>query len=450
MLQKHQQGSERQVTKRKGSNAVGIMVDLDSILDTRKGTIKKLYPKIYEEIKGSPQYHLRREDRWDDIHPELDHQQLTLAYQGRDLDTIRHSQLTMVSRMMIELFAQLSADIQDQDPEVAGFYVLINFHPYNLSIELKEEIAKLLSLQLGVVGLPIAEVSMPWKKLDAAFLKDNNIRYWYCYHYDQWLRECFEPVGTEQIDAEKITGAPETRMFAPMIAQDQKAVDKFLADIEDCPFTDQFQLTKAITSNIINFEFTPVSSFCQIDTEKLLRLEREKDMERSEILSTQEQAVNALMKRIGETPLISKRRAENYIDELEQLLFDLRAFNNQDTFSLFKQRLAQLNLTVSKLYNSVPFNSGEDLEVLIDHLSLSIDTNEKDFGVTEAHWNAQGVATIKTVEELDSGERLYRCIAATDVPALNIIEGQLLEPQKKNQMRFPPADGVNFLNYFER
>ena len=152
------------MTKHKGANAVGVMVDLDSILDTRKGTIKKLYPAIFEEIKESPQYHLRQEDRWDAIHPQLDQQVLTLAYQGRDLETIRHSQLTMVSRMMVELFSQLTAEIKDQDPEIASFYVVINFHPYNLSLEIKQEIARLLSIQLGIVGLPIGEVSMPWKK----------------------------------------------------------------------------------------------------------------------------------------------------------------------------------------------------------------------------------------------------------------------------------------------
>ena len=438
------------MTKHKGANAVGVMVDLDSILDTRKGTIKKLYPAIFEEIKESPQYHLRQEDRWDAIHPQLDQQVLTLAYQGRDLETIRHSQLTMVSRMMVELFSQLTAEIKDQDPEIASFYVVINFHPYNLSLEIKQEIARLLSIQLGIVGLPIGEVSMPWKKLDPAFLKDNNIRYWYCYHYEEWLRENFEPVGTEEINAERLVGSPDTKMFAPKLARDQQAIDKFMADIENCPFTDQYQLTKAITSNIINFEFTPVSGFCQIDSEKLLRLEKEKNMERSEILSTQEHAVNALMKRIGETPLVSKSKADSYLEQMEQLIFDLRAFNTKETFSLFKQRLATLNLTLSKLYNSVPFDSGTDLEVLLDNLSLSVDTSEEDFAKTETLWNKQGVATIKTVESLDTGERIYRCIAALDYPDLNIQEGQILIPAKQQEVKFPPADGINFLNYFER
>ena len=438
------------MTKRKGSNAVGVMVDLDSILDTRKGTIKKLYPEIYEQIKESPQYHLRQEDRWDEIHPALDHQRLTLAYQGRDIETIRHSQLTMVSRMMVELFAQLTASIKELDPEISTYYLIINFHPYDLSVEVRTEIARLLSIQLGITGIPIAEVCMPWNKLDPAFLKDNNILHWYCYHYDEWLRENFEPVGTENINADHIVGAPDTRMYAPKIARDQKGIDKFMAEIEDCPFTDQYQLTKAITSNLINFEFTPTSSFCQIDAEKLVRLEREKDMERSEILSAQEEAVNALMKRLGETPLVSKAKADGYLDELEQLIFDLRAFNGKDTFSLFKQRLATLNLTVSKLYNSVPFNSGVDLEMLIDTLSLGIDTNEQDFGKTEAHWNVQGVATIKSIEEAESGENLYRCVAAQTYPELNIVEGQILSPLKSRDLRFPPVDGVNFLNYFER
>ena len=425
------------------------MVCLDSILDTRKGTIKKLFPDIYEEIKSSPKYYLRKEDRWDSVHPKLDHQQITLAYQGRNLETIQNSQLTMVSRMLIELFSTLTAEIENHDPEVSSFFLVINFHPYNLPVEIKTEIARLLSIQLGVVGLPIAEVDVPWKELNPKFLKDNNILYWYCYHYEEWLRENFEPIGTEKIEEDKLTGCPEVKMFTPMISQNQKAIEEFIESIQDCPYTDPFQLTQSITSNLIKFEFTPVSSFCTIDAEKLIRLEKESEMERSEVLSTQEQAVNMLMKRLGEVPVVSRSRAERYIEEIEQLTFDLKLFNNKEGFSLFKQRLAQLNYTVSKLYNSVPFNSGDDLEMLLNMLALKVDTNEEDYLKTEAYWNEQGVETIRTIEELDTGECIYRCIAANTYEELLIKAGDLLKPMGKKEAVFPPADGVNLLNYFE-
>lgn len=437
------------MTKRKASNAVGIMVCLDSILDTRKGTIKKLYPELYEEIKTSPKYHLRKEDRWDEVDARLDHQKITLAYQGRDLETIRHSQLTMVSRMLLELITNLNMDIKSNDPDVSSFFLVINFHPFDLPIEIKTEMARLLSIQLGIVGVPIAEVCMPWNQLGPAFLKDNNIRYWYCYHYEEWLRENFEPFGTEEIDKDAISGCPEVKMFAPRVSQNQKAIDDFIADIKDCPYTDQFQLTKAVTANIINFEFTPVTSFSQIDPEKLKMLEKEREMERSEILSTQENAVNAIMKRIGEVPLVGKQRADLYLDELEQLLFDLRAFNNKETFSLFKHKLATFNLTLSKLYNSVPFNSGEDLEQLLDHLSLSVDTSEESYMKTEALWNAKGIETIRTVEQLESGEKIYRCVAANSSSEHNIQVGDVLPPEISTKHIIKPADGINFLNYFE-
>ena len=437
------------MTKRKASSAVGVMVCLDSILDTRKGTIKRLYPEVYEEIKASPKYHLRKEDRWDEIDARLDHQKITLSYQGRNVETIRHSQLTMVSRMLLELFADLSVDIRGNDPEASSFFLVINFHPYKLTQEFKTEFARLLSIQLGIVGVPVGEVSIPWNRLNPTFLKDNNIRYWYCYHYEEWLRENFEPIGTEAIDKDNIPGCPEVKMFAPSIAQNQKAIDEFIAGIDDCPYTDQFQLTKAITSNIINFEFTPVASFCQLDAEKLQLLEKEKDMERSEILNTQEKAVHALMLRLGEKPLVSKKRAEQYLDELEQILFDLRAFNTKEGFTLFKQRLAMLNLSVSKLYNSVPFNSGEDLEELLDHLSLSVDTAEEDYLKTEKFWNDKGVETIRVVEEVGTGERIYRCVASSASEEHGVHVGDILKPQSKKPRPMKPADAINFLNYFE-
>ena len=62
-------------------------------------------------------------------------------------------------------------------------------------------------------------------------------------------------------------------MFVPKIAQDQKAVDDFLASITDCPYTDQFDLTRSVTSNLINFNFAPVSFFSRIDIDKFKKAE---------------------------------------------------------------------------------------------------------------------------------------------------------------------------------
>ena len=426
------------------------MVCLDAILDTRLGTINKLLPDVCKEIRNSPKYYLRKEDRWDNIDHRLDHNLLALSYQGRNLETIRNSQLTMVCRMILGLFSELGIQIEANDPSIGSFYLVINFHPYVLKEEIKVEIAKLLTIQLGCVGVPVGAVDLPWKELGPRFLKENNIKYWYCYHYEEWLRENFEPMGTESIDKNVDEhGCPDVKMFVPKIAQNQKAIDDLLSTITDCPYTDQFELTRSITSNLIKFEFNPVSFFSRIDVDKFRAVEEGDQMERSDILSTQEKAVNDLMRRLGEVPLVSKSKADYYLDEIERICFELKTFNNEQTFSLFKHRLSELNLTVSKLYNSVPFNSGQDLENLLDSLSLTVDTSEKEYEETERYWNSKGVETIKTTEKIESGEVIYRCVAADAFPELEIAMGQILETERSKLKAPKTIDSINFLDYFE-
>ena len=430
------------------NSSIGIMVDLDSILDTRKGTIKKLFPEVYEEIKNSPKYHLRKEDRWDTIDKRLDNSRITLNYQGRNIETIRHSQLTMVSRMILELVNNLTMEVGGNNPEISRFFLVVNLYPYKLPEDFKIEFCRLLGHQLGLLSIPIGIVEKPFSELNPGFLKENNIRFWYCYHFGDWLKENFEPIGTEEINKDSIIGYPECKIFAPMISQDQKGIDDFLASIHDCPYANQFELTRSVMSNIIQLEFSPVSSFCQIDADKLKQLEKEGEMERSEVLSVPETATNELMKRLGEYPEVSKERAEGYLDELEQLICDLRIFNTEPTFSLFKSKLAMLNFTVSKLYNSVPFNSGIDLEQLLDSLSLSVDTSIEDFDKTEQYWNEKGVSTIRREEESGTGETIYRCVAVEAYPDLEIKKGQFLTSTHGLKSHVSPADGVNFLGYF--
>lgn len=431
-------------------NAVGVMVCLDSILDTRKGTIKKLYPELIDEVGKSPKYFLRKEDRWDIIDQRLDNSQITLNYQGRNLETIKNSQLTLISRLILDLINKLNLEVVNNNPETSSVFLVINFYPYRLSTELKTEIARYLGYQLGILGMPIAESDVPFNQITPTYLKDNNIKYWYCYHYDHWLRENFEPLGTEKIDESvDVIGCPDVMMFAPKIAYDQKAIDEFIKSIKDCPYSDPFELTRSVHSNIIKFEFLDASAFSELDIEKLVRLEKEDDMEKSKILSTPELAVKEIMERTGECTVLSKTSADKYLDDIDRLVFDLKTFNTKDGVHLFKQRLALLNLTVSKLYSVTPFNSGEDLEQLLDGYALGVDTSEEDYLKTEDFWNSKGVETIKTIDDLESGEKVYRCISVHNYPELGISLGQILNPERLGNVKVNPADVLTFLNYFE-
>lgn len=430
----------------------GIMLCLDSILDTRHGTIKKSYPETFDRFRNSAKYYLRKTDNWQKVDPSLDNSLLTLRYAGRDLETIKNSQLTMITRAVMELVTEILSKIKGCDPETAAFFFVINFYPYRLDEDLISAIALKFLTQLGYPDAPIGFINRPMKDITPQFLKEENIRYWYCYHYDVWLRDNFEPLdGKEPSASDPINGAPETKMFAPMLAVNQEGIDKFLDEMSDRQYVDQFVLSRAALSTLIELEFLPVSAFCTIDVEKFIQLERSLEMEKSEILSTGQVAVKEVMTRLGETTQPSVTASNFYLDEMEELIFSLKATNNKDSINVFKTNLARLNILMSKLYSSTPFNSGEDMEALLNQMSLNVDTSEEEYLSTEKYWNDLGVKTIKREVTLETGEIIYRCICAETIqpkPGLVLMQNQVLGKYPAVALQAKAADYVAIEGYF--
>lgn len=429
------------------SEAVGIMLDLDALLDTRHGTLKKLYPDLFPKLRNSAKYYLRKVDRWDFVESELNDAQIQLAYQGRDIETLKNSQLTMVIRVLISTIADIVDQIKGNDPGASSFYFILNVYPYNLTVDLVKEIASKFLIQIGYENAPIGFINQPWKTITPEFLKENSVKHWFCYHYEEWLRECFEPIkANEEVKAEHIVGAPNTKMYVPMLVRDQEAIEEFVNDLRENTSVDHFALTHAIFRNIINLEFLPISTFCTIDIEKLKLLEGVDKMEKSEILSIPQKAVKEVLERGGVQLPVSSKLANVYLDSISELAQSLKQHNNRENIVIFKTNLAELLLTVLKLYNTTPFDSGEDLEALINGLSLQVDATEEEYLETERFWNGQGIKTIKRIVTLESGEQVYRCVAAEGQPPM-INEGDILKPMPVEPLTVRPVDFVSLEGY---
>lgn len=430
----------------------GIMLCVDSILDTRHGNIKKSYPETFKRFRNSAKYYLRKTDNWNKVDPSLDNSLLTMRYAGRDLETIKNSQLTMITRAVIDLVSEILAKIKGCDPDTAAFFFVINIYPYRLDEDVVSAIALNFLTQLGYPEAPIGFINKPMREITPQFLKDEHILYWYCYHYSDWLRDNFEPIGGREPSAgDAINGAPETKMFAPMLAVDQDGIDKFLDEMSDRQYIDQFVLSRAALANLIELEFLPVSAFCTIDVEKFIQLERSLEMEKSEILSTGQVAIKEVMTRLGEPVHPSVTASNYYLAEMEEIIFGLKTTNNKETINLFKTNLARLNILMSKLYCSTPFNSGEDMETLLNQMSLNVDTSEEEYLSTEQHWNSLGVKTIRREVTLESGEVIYRCICAEHVQVPDVglfLVNQNLPKYPQIPMQAKAADYVAIEGYF--
>lgn len=423
------------------SSSVGILIDLDAILDTRLGNIKLQQPLVYEEIKESPKYYLRKEDLWGSVHSSLDHQLLTLSYQGRDLETIKASQITAVIRNIIDTVGGIKAEILAGNPEVTDFFFVLNIHPYQLDEDIITEIARFAVTQLGYPDVPIGYIDLPFEKISLKYLRENNILHWYCYHYHDWLLSQYGNVK-EGEENTKIEGFVECKMYCPKLSSDQKKIDDLMDSLLETVDVDQFAMTKIAFSSVININFLPTSVFSRLDVEKLIKVEKGEEVERSNIINVFYQAVEELKLRLGEQPVVDFEKVNQRIEELGPRLIELQALNQRPTASLFRLKLAEFLIEAASLYNATPFSPGDDLEQTLDFMSLMVDTDVVEYIETEKHWNEKGIRTIRQEYRLPGGELIYRCI--------NADTGELLTPAKKNRLQLKAVDDLVLNNYFRK
>ena len=156
------------------------------------------------------------------------------------------------------------------------------------------------------------------------------------------------------------------------------------------------------------------------------------------------------MLRLGENKTPTSQNVNEYLDQMEMMIYNLKSCNSKENINRFKTDLAFLNLTLLKLYNLTPFNSGEDLEEVLNQLVLTVDTSEESYTCTETHWNQLGIKTIKREVKLENDEVIYRCVCAEDAS----IEGQLFKagqilPQRpEKSIKTKAVDFVALEGYF--
>lgn len=107
-----------------------IVVDLDSILDTRLATISQIDPEIAAELFNSEAYYTRASDEFSRITDgRIDDQEFFSRYENRNHETLKLARPTMALDMLISLVAKMRKNAE-YSPLVRGFTVEVNTWPY--------------------------------------------------------------------------------------------------------------------------------------------------------------------------------------------------------------------------------------------------------------------------------------------------------------------------------
>lgn len=166
-----------------------VLIDLDSILDTRLGTLAKIDPELVEKNLNTD--YLKR-DR--DCFTGINESAFKEAYAKRDVETLALSKITNIFKFLIPGIILPKLDATSPHNANKKCTLEVNVFPYQLDKEVIDEIQKAISVWLEDI-VPVRMVHYDVPSLTPKHCKDNyteiisyELEQWLNYHYncDNW------------------------------------------------------------------------------------------------------------------------------------------------------------------------------------------------------------------------------------------------------------------------
>ena len=227
-----------------------MMVTLDSLFDTRIGTLAKIDVDAAAGFLHDESY---AERLWD-IFPGIDPVHFDEEYKKRDRETLRNSQTTPVV-YIIQDFVKRCAESSYSRPTMLVPEIHINFYPYNLTEEEKDVIIS--GLQRVVPLKPeFKKVYFSDEQLNPSFCR-TTYNVMVHYHGHQWLEMHSANQLLNEFKCEMVT------LFVPA------KLDKRPSDTEIPKDVREFFYSLSIFSQLlINLTYIGIDNFCSYLSKK--------------------------------------------------------------------------------------------------------------------------------------------------------------------------------------
>lgn len=223
---------------------VRLLISLDSLLDTRLGTIALINPQSYAELLLGGFYPFRFVDHFNNV----DNEEFKKRYTARNKENLRKASLTAIYNLVLD-FVKKTAKLSLNTPASLTPEIHINMYPYDLNEKERKVIINRLK---GMIPLQpeIKIVNYTLEELNPLFVRAT-YQTMILYEGSQWL-----DIHTENKLLEKYP-IPLTTLFIPLKSE----------VIFDEPLEKLYQaltaLEEAVTP-IINLQFLPLVNFSSI------------------------------------------------------------------------------------------------------------------------------------------------------------------------------------------
>lgn len=198
-----------------------IVIDLDSILDTRLATIAQINPEIAAELFNSEEYFTRTSDEFSRITDgRIDDAEFFSRYENRNHETLKLARPTMALDMLISLVERMRKNAE-YTPIVRGFTVEVNTWPYVFDLAGNNMVENSLAAYIGT-DVSIRTVHRHPKQYTPSLLKEDYSAL-VMYDFKAWLS-----IHGETLEFEKI---PRVTVMTPAIYHNGVPDDEDVVEI---------------------------------------------------------------------------------------------------------------------------------------------------------------------------------------------------------------------------
>lgn len=229
-----------------------ILVDLDSLLDTRLGCLITRKPVVAAKI-DMDKYRGRLTDNLWELWPEVTEEEWRAWWSERDVNVLMNSLATPIMMRLKSATFNLKA-LQAKETMMTDLKVIINTYPYRLTDRVAFEYREAIK-DICASGFVIESVYMPPEELTPSKLMDA-FNYCIMYDFDKWLTVNHEALTKKPI--------PSFPMNVPSLYRNSVPGEADIKELGLSTPEEAFAQWELFMSAHLMLGFLPISEYSQI------------------------------------------------------------------------------------------------------------------------------------------------------------------------------------------
>jgi hypothetical protein len=228
-----------------------ILITLDSILDTRQGTLLKISPEVAVEITSKEDYHSRQSDefvseKYGPLSVEL-FEKVKEKFKDEIIFNSLKTKMYLFLQELIEGYIKLSLST----PHVSTVTLEVNLYPYKFTDTQIEYLLKALVAHLGnAAAISIVNFDINEMPLSSVAEKYDSV---IMYNPVNWLNSRHNEfkMGTLK---DLTLYLPRMNSVRALTEKERKSISKNVSDV--------YKFTEMVFSGFIKLNYIPIESYC--------------------------------------------------------------------------------------------------------------------------------------------------------------------------------------------